>query len=195
MSRILFMCLDAAFASIALLPLYLILNRQYLHSRRKTLYYFLFSLYLCAVYSVVGLPNITYIRLDFHFNFTPFAYMFSDYVNSLLNVALFIPLGIFLSVFWNAFRPLLRTTLFGFCTSLLIELLQIFTFRATDVNDLMTNTLGTIVGWCIGQILLKLLPRIKPSWKTTEVYLVCSVSFCVMFFIQPFLSNLFYFIV
>lgn len=195
MHRILFMLLDAALAGVALVPLYLVLNKCCFHSHRKTLCYLLFSLYLSAVYAVVGLPNLTYIRLDFHYNIVPFAYMFSDYMNSLLNVALFLPLGFLLPVFWKAFRTLWRTALFGFCASLFIELLQVFTFRATDVNDLITNTLGTVIGWCSGRLFLRLFPGINPSWKTGEVYLNCAVTFCVMFFVQPFIANLFYLII
>ena len=89
--------------------------------------------------------------------------MFSDCKNSLLNVLLFVPLGFFLPLFWKKFSAFGYTLLFGFCTSLLIELLQIFTFRATDVNDLMTNTVGTVLGYLLARIVLKLFPGTEPS--------------------------------
>ena len=121
------------------------------------------ALIAAGVDAVVGLPCITYIRLDFNYNFVPFLHMFSDYRSSLLNVLLFVPLGFFLPLFWKKFSAFGHTLLFGFCTSLLIELLQIFTFRATDVNDLMTNTVGTVLGYLLARVVLKLFPGTKPS--------------------------------
>lgn len=190
MYRILSMCLDAAIAAVVLVPIFLILNKHYFHDSKKTACYLVFSVYLSAMFAVVGLPDIRYIRFDPHFNFVPFAYMFSDFTNSFLNVVLFVPLGFFLPVFWKHFKPVFRTVLFGFCTSLLIEVLQIFTFRASDVNDLMTNTLGALIGWILARITLRLFPNIAPGWKTKEVYLVCGTAFAVMFFVQPFLADL-----
>ncbi len=190
MLRILFYWgLDGAVAAVLLLPIFCLLNQRYFRSTTKTVWYFLFSLYLCAVYVVVGLPDIRYIRLDFNINLTPFAYMFSDYRSTSLNVALFVPLGFFLPVLWNSFRKVYWTVLFGFCTSLLIELLQIFTFRATDVNDLMTNTTGAFLGWCIGRLTLRLIPGLTPDTKTQNVFAICAITFGVMFFLHPFLAD------
>lgn len=186
------MCLEAAIAAVLLVPVFLILNQRYFHDWTKTICYFIFAVYLSGMDSVVGLPDVTYIRFEPNINLTPFAYMFSDFKNSFLNVLLFMPLGFFLPVFWKNFKKPYWTVLFGFCTSLLIEVLQIFTFRATDVNDLMTNTFGTFLGWCIARILLWLAPGITPGWKTKEVYVICGVTFAVMLFLQPFLSDLFW---
>lgn len=190
MHRILSMCLDAAVAAVVLVPLFLLLNRYYFKNTKRTACLFLLAVYFSGAFAVVGLPDIRYIRFDPHFNFIPFRYMFSDFSNSFLNVLLFVPLGFFLPVLWKHFEKLHRTVLFGFCTSMLIEVLQIFTFRATDVNDLMTNTFGTLLGWCAGRIFLRLVPGIVPGEKTQEVYAVCGVTFAVMFFVQPFLADL-----
>lgn len=181
--------LDGTAAAILLLPIFCLLHKRCFHSVTKTLWYFFLSLYLCAVYVVVGLPDIRYIRLDFNINLKPFAYMFSAYKSTLLNVLLFIPLGFFLTVLWKRFRNGFLTVLFGFAMSLIIELLQLFTFRATDVNDLMTNTFGTLVGWCIGRLALRLIPGLKPGEDTQTVFAICAISFGVMFFLHPFLAD------
>lgn len=145
MYRFFDMGLEAGVAAVILVPLFLVVNRIYFHDLGRTVGYLIFAIYLAGVDAVVGLPCITYIRLGFNYNFVPFLYMFSDCKNSLLNVLLFVPLGFFLPLFWKKFSAFGYTLLFGFCTSLLIELLQIFTFRATDVNDLITNTVGTVL--------------------------------------------------
>lgn len=189
MHRIFSMCLDAAIAAVVLVPLFLLLNKYYFHHKTRTVFYILFAVYLSGMFAVVGLPDIRYVRFDPNFNFTPFEYMFSDFTNSFLNVLLFFPMGFFLPLFWVPYRKLHRTALFGLCVSLLIEVLQIFTFRATDVNDLITNTFGTLIGWCFSNLLLHLVPGITPSENPREVYVICGTAFGVMFFIQPFLAG------
>ena len=181
--------MDGAAAAVLLLPVFCLLNQRCFHNPKKTVWYFLFSLYLCAVYVVVGLPDIRYIRLDFNINLRPFTYMFSDYRSTSLNILLFVPLGFFLTVLWESFRKVHITVLFGFCTSLLIELLQIFTFRATDINDLMTNTVGTLLGWCLGTLALRLIPSYTPGKDIQNAYALCAISFGVMFFLHPFLAD------
>ena len=190
MFRVFAMCLEAGIAAVILIPAFWVLNRYCFRNPRRTAWYLVMSVYLAAVDAVVGLPSLLYIRFDRNINLVPFAYMFSDYGNSLLNVLLFVPLGFFLPVLWKRFRSFLWTALFGFGFSLTIELLQLFTFRATDINDLMTNTVGTILGWCLGRLTLKLFPSIRPSWKTGELAVVFGVPFAVMFLAQPFLAAL-----
>lgn len=188
MSRVLFMCLDASVASLALIPIFLFLNRHRFHDTPKTIRYWILSFYLCAVYAVAGLPTVIDTRFGPNFNLKPFAYMFSDPTN-FLNVLLFIPLGLLLPLYWVRFRKLLPTFFFGLCSSLLIELLQMFTSRATDVNDLMTNLLGTLLGWLIARLVLRIFPGYPSGRKTSDLYLICGISFLVMFFIQPLLVH------
>ena len=70
----------------------------------------------------------------------------------LLNIALFIPLGMFLRHLFR--RGMLTTTIIGLGVSLLIELTQLTgiwflypcAYRLFEVDDLITNTLGTVLG-------------------------------------------------
>ena len=81
------------------------------------------------------------------------------------NVVLFVPFGVILRRYFN--RSVLVTTVLGAATSLLIELTQLTglwfiypcAFRAADVDDLMTNTLGTILGAVLAPVLLWWMPR------------------------------------
>lgn len=183
------MCFDAAVASLFLIPLFLYLDKTYFHDTRRTIGYVFFAVYLSGMFAVAGLPDIRYVRFDPHCNMVPFAYMFSDLTNTVLNVLLFLPLGFFFPVFWKRFLPFPRAVLYGFFISLLIESLQIFTYRATDINDLMTNTFGTFLGWIVARIVLKLIPSWTPGHRVREVYVVCGLAFAVMFFVQPFLAD------
>lgn len=190
MYRLLLAGLDAAVASILLIPVFLILNHLFFHNRKKAALYTVFAIYLAGVYLVVGLPNVTYVRLEPNFNFIPFLDMFSDPSGVILNIVLFIPLGFFMAILWKSFQRIIPNLLFGFCVSLCIEFLQIFTFRATDVNDLITNTFGSLIGWSIGWILLKLFPTLSCDGEKTDRVIVFGAVFCIMFFVYPFFSPL-----
>lgn len=72
------------------------------------------------------------------------------FIDVLGNIVVFIPLGIGLAGIFcgNNLRQMLhRTIMLGFLMSLTIELAQLtIPSRATDVDDLIFNTLGTLLG-------------------------------------------------
>lgn len=188
MYRFYLAAIDILPAALLFAPAYLILNKAYFHNSRKSFLYFLFSCYLSAVYVLVGMPNITYIRPELNLNLIPIIGMIDDWKNSILNILLFVPLGVILPILWDRFRIQKNTILFGFCTSLAIELLQILTFRATDVNDLITNTLGTYLGFlCAGHLFQK--RQIAESDKFRDTGIVIAVVLLTMFFAYPFVSS------
>ena len=108
----------------------------------------LFVLYLCEMFDVVGIPAIQYIRWEPNISLIPF----SDEtgwlgVQRVLNAVMFAPFGFLLPVLWCKCRKWKVTVLAGFLLSLTIEVLQMFCFRATDVDDLLMNTLGAGFGY------------------------------------------------
>ena len=79
------------------------------------------------------------------------------WLNVLLNIALFIPLGFLLPLPSKPFRKWYAALGAGFGISLLIELTQLFTGSGMcDVDDLFTNTLGAMLGWCAAMLVLAL---------------------------------------
>lgn len=189
MRRILFTSVEALAAGIFLIPLFLHLQKVRGWNRKDTLWYLLFALYLSGVYDVAGLPNILYHRYVPRVNLEPFMYMFSDLGSSMLNVLLFIPMGFLLPVLWQKYRNMGQTLLTGLCSSVLIEGLQLFTFRATDINDLMTNTLGTLLGYASARIAICCFPGFAPCNKSSELPLIVCSVLPVMFFLQVFVSE------
>lgn len=185
--------LDLFSAGLILVPLYLVLNRMYIHNLTKAAGLCIFSFYLVAVYHLVGLPCITYINPGLNLNLIPFADILAYPGNALLNVALFLPLGLLLPMHWEPFRNGKRTALFGFGMSLAIELLQILVGRATDINDLITNTLGAFLGFGMWKLLSSTaLSRLGGYEDHREVYGVCGIVFAVMFFTEPFIFTFFW---
>ena len=183
---------EALIALLLLLPVFTLLNRYRIHNGPRTGMYLAFAAYLCAVYVVVGLPDICYYRFSPNINLEPFLYMFSDKRSTPLNVVLFLPLGFLLPILWADFRSVWKTVFVGLLTSLTIELLQIFTFRATDVNDLMTNTLGTLLGFCFGRLVQRFALPGFPEKSRQDIPLVFAVPFVIMFFLHPPFSALIY---
>lgn len=192
MSRFYLAAIDMLPSAVLLVPIYCILNKVYFRNTGKSIWYFLFSCYLSVIYVLVGLPNVTYIRTELNLNLIPFLGLIDDWTNSILNVLLFVPLGMMLPIVWREFRNAKSTVLFGFLTSFTIEVLQIFTYRATDVNDLITNTLGTLLGYLCIQSLQEKLPRVKhmvKEQKCSELGIVLGIVLFVMFFVYPFVSS------
>lgn len=183
--------METGAAAVFLLPVLLFLNQRYFHNGKRCLCQILFCLYLSAAAVFTGLPSVNYLRFDVNLNLVPFLDMAEDGINSILNVLLFVPLGIFLPVLWKRYSSVKRCILFGFLLSLFIELSQLFTYRATDVNDLITNTVGTAVGWVIAKVFVKDRLKLAADGKK-EAVLLCLLVFFVMFFLQPFLSSLFW---
>ena len=189
MARIRFIIVEAVAAGIFLFPLLFLLNKYCFHDRKQTSAYGLFALYLCVIWALVGLPNTYYIHFDVNLNLIPFAGILDDLKNSVLNVLLFVPFGFLLPVLWTRFRGFKSTVLFGLCVSAAIELLQIFTFRATDINDLITNTLGTLLGWIVGSLAAGKLPALFPKRSVKDLWILIACVFAVMVFVHPPLSN------
>lgn len=193
--RILFALLEIFTAAVVLVPAFVVLNKVLLQSRKKSAFYCIFSFYFVAVYALVGMPDITNIVFELTLNVIPFVGFVADWKNSVLNVLLFIPLGMMLPFIWTKYRAVKETVLFGAGMSLVIEILQIFTFRSTDINDLITNVLGTFLGFSFANMLSKKFPFVRNVFneeKTTELCVICAIVAVEMFFVQPFISSFIY---
>jgi glycopeptide antibiotics resistance protein len=100
-------------------------------------------------------------------NLRPFVHLL-DYptmkealLNLIGNTALFIPLGIVWPAVFKKLDSHKKVISAGFGMSLAIELLQLLFYdRATDIDDLILNTLGFLIGYGI-YLLAKKLPKNK----------------------------------
>lgn len=185
--------IEILISAIVLIPVFVLLNRTMFHNIRKTVLYFVFAVYLAAVYLFVGMPTLQFMRFEVSLTLVPFLPMVADFKNTILNIILFVPLGIMLPFIWKKYNTLKATLIFGFMMSLSIELLQLFTYRATDINDLIANTLGTVFGYFLFRMISYLVPSVRNVAKRkTEVAAVIVPVILVMFFVQPYLASIFY---
>ena len=87
----------------------------------------------------------------FWINWKPIEHMFDEYdewlINIIGNVAMFIPVGIVWPFCFQKLDRIWKTVLAGFLLSLFIEISQLLFYqRISDVDDLIMNTTGALIG-------------------------------------------------
>ena len=141
-----------------LLPcmLYVLIQTKGFHRRTNfihMIWVFIFLYYVYLVLETIGIGTIWEIglypgmKLQEEINLIPFRDGIS--LSMILNVVMFMPLGFLLPLLWKEYHSLVRTAIIGFCFSCGIEFCQLFNRRVSDVDDLLMNTLGAILGWLI----------------------------------------------
>ncbi len=156
----------------------------------------LFALYVAVVLYGTGAGTLAdLVRLGFggsnaSVNWLPFTrdLLSGDY---LINVLMFVPFGLFWPLAWPRASRLWQVVTAGACFSLLIECSQLLNFRATDVDDLILNTAGALLGWLCWRFWM-LLARRRPArvvhgflW---EPFLYTTVMFLGHFFLYDGMS-------
>lgn len=199
MQRILTIGIDAAAGAVIFIPLFALSGSWLLKQRNRSgkIMYMLFAVYLAAVFSATGIPWYRdVIVTDMGVSWIPFADFLNSPVqyikNSVLNVVLFVPAGIFLPLLWKEFQRLRNTAVFGLVLSLGIEILQLFTFRLTDVDDLIMNTAGSMLGYLIARQLFYVFDGKLTSEGGNcrlELPVLTGVVFLTCFTLQPYLAG------
>ena len=155
------------------------------------IFIFLFIFYIWMVYTVTGaggLSDIIYAPeggindsiIRANINLLPFSRGIS--VTFYLNIIMCVPLGFLLPLIWKDYRKIYKTTIVGLGFSLLIELSQLITTRATDIDDLIANTIGTVIGYLIWKVFSKIFNKDKngiDGIKGPIIYII--LSFLGMF--------------
>ncbi|MDY6221287.1 MAG: VanZ family protein [Candidatus Alectryocaccobium sp.] len=84
----------------------------------------------------------------------------SALLNTLGNVIGFIPLGIFVPILFKKTRRVWKQLLMGFMVSLAVETIQlVFDVGVFDVDDLILNTVGTIVGYALFRLIVYMIGK------------------------------------
>ncbi|MCI8750270.1 MAG: VanZ family protein [Lachnospiraceae bacterium] len=185
---------------IFIIPAILILNHTLFkqNNLNKVIMVFVFAFYCMAVFSITGISSYNTIRIDFSFNLIPLADIINNpagyIINTILNIILFMPMGFLVPSIWTEYHSLKKTIFMGFAVSVIIEILQIFTFRLTDIDDLITNTFGTFLGYYIGKLFSFKLPlKISGNFENTfikyEPVIILIIVLLVKFFLKPLLSD------
>lgn len=92
------------------------------------------------------------------------------------NIVFFVPLGF---IFHRGCRlGFAKSVLFSFAVSLLIETAQLtglfgiypYSYRAFDVDDLIWNTSGALIGWIVAKAIGKVLPVRSEDMRTIDLH-------------------------
>lgn len=200
MIRFLLLGMDTVAMAVILLPILLVLYGTILKKmtgKRKVLLMIL-GLYLCSVFSVTGLPTIKDFKLDFSIHLVPLLDIVQGgpayWESAALNVLLFMPFGFLLPFIWERFKSWKNVLAAGFCLSLFIETAQIFTYRLTDIDDLILNALGAVLGYGVAVLWMKYLSQnvktrieVQKRWELPATVMLVST---VMFFASPYVVEI-----
>lgn len=85
----------------------------------------------------------------------------------LANIGIFLPVGFFAALLWR--RPRWwKSLLIGFSASCVIEFIQFFIGRSTDIDDVILNTAGAFLGYWLFWLLRSLFPRFVSRFQCSE---------------------------
>lgn len=156
--RLLFVCYITGLACMTLFPVYLwgaIINLDinYLFSSHYSSWHFSY------------IPEIWTFITDR--NLLPMKLWLKDFLGMALNVVLFVPLGFALPFVWKK-ASFLITALIGLAGTVFIELVvQPFISRDPTIDDIICNTLGTVIGYLLYLLIKKIFPRFTEKCKTS----------------------------
>ena len=117
-----------------------------------------FAVYIFGVFHFTGAGTIFdagFYGIEFRsdqLNLIPFSDKSIDFMAYGLNVLLFIPLGFLLPFIWLDSASVKYIGFFGAALSLLVEASQLLNNRRTDVDDLILNTVGALLGFILYKI-------------------------------------------
>ena len=97
--------------------------------------------------------------LDYYYTFGVRGDLFG--VNILGNILIFVPWGFGLLLLWKKNRNLLRLAAFSLSLPIFIEAVQLFIGRSVDIDDVLLNFLGGMLGGLLYFLLAKIFPKLK----------------------------------
>ena len=105
----------------------------------------------------------------------------------IMNVLIFVPMGLYLKMLDISSKKII---LFGFIFSFFLELIQfVLAIGASDITDLITNTTGTAVGWCLYILAGKIFADKAKTDKVINVMASIAVSLFLSLAVILFVAN------
>lgn len=140
--------------------------RNPISQEKKTIGWILFLLYMISLvyfcFFSEEFGRTSHVAGQYRYNIIPFKEIirFVKYrksvgfhvfaINVIGNVLAFVPYGFFRPIIGMRKYNFLRTIVWGFLTSLAIEVSQLLVFVGSfDVDDLILNTFGTVIGFLL----------------------------------------------
>lgn len=148
----------------------------------KELLSFVFIIYVLCLFYVVTFQDVGWSKS----NFIPFKEMFRYNIGSKLfiknvigNIIMFIPYGFFVSYFLNL-KKTKSMTLMALLVSLSIEFTQLVIGRVFDIDDIILNTIGGIIGFYLYTSLDFINEHMPKILKNQIVYNIIIIIFVIL---------------
>ncbi len=74
-------------------------------------------------------------------------------LNLLSNILLFSPMGIFMPLLWHKFRSIKYVVETGIIISVCVEVIQLLVGRSCDIDDVILNTVGILIGFMVYKLI------------------------------------------
>ncbi len=166
-SILIVLALGGLLAAAVIAVSFLLFKKKYKNEKRfpfgMIILYLMFAGYLFVVISATILRKTGGSCREYNFHlFRAWLeswnnFSIKNWANVLLNIAMFVPLGVLLPLIWKKCRKWYVSIPIGFGFSFLIELVQLIICRGIcDVDDLFANTLGAVVGFFLIMAVLSL---------------------------------------
>lgn len=104
-------------------------------------------------------------------NYIKYSGFLHTMINIMGNVIIFVPFGILLPEIFSKTRNILKILVITFFTSFFVEFIQFFIGRSVDIDDLMLNVLGSVIGYFIWKknLRFKFAKKKRKKLKKTEM--------------------------
>lgn len=167
--------------AISMRIVYLIQNREHF-ILYKELMMFGFMIYILSLFYVVTFQDVSWSSS----NFVPFREMFRYDIGSSLfiknvlgNLLLFIPYGFFVSYFLKLKKPY---SAFFLCvlTSITIETTQLWIGRVFDIDDIILNIVGGMLGYTIWYFLNRIKGKMPIVLQKPLLYNIIMVILLIL---------------
>lgn len=165
----------AAISALAYIPYLLYANSRY--GKQTFLYHFTKYVLIGYGFSLIHLtilwyPEITFYPEYYFLNLRPFVWVSECYAMGpekmteqlLLNIGMFIPYGLLLPMAVEKTHKLWKVSGIVLLTTLMIETFQYFTGRSADIDDVIMNFTGGVLGYFVFMLLNRLWGK-KRWWK------------------------------
>lgn len=141
-----------------------------------------FVIYVMCLFYVVTFQDVSWSTS----NFIPFHEMFRYKIgtklffkNVLGNLIMFLPYGFFVSYFLKL-QKTKSIFLMSLLTSFTIEFTQLKIGRVFDVDDILLNVIGGVLGFYIFKLLIRIKDRLPSFLKKRTIYNILMIIFIVL---------------
>lgn len=76
-----------------------------------------------------------------------------SFLNIVANVLIFSPIGFFVPLLWKNWQSFRKIIMLGLAVTCFIEIFQFFIGRSTDIDDVILNTIGVMIGYGVFSLL------------------------------------------